>query len=141
MLIDRLHHRHSARHGRWDLSRRSSVGAGIADVVRFLVDTLTGLPTIVFGLFIWVLIVAPTHTFSGLAGGLALSIIMVPTVARATEEVLRLVPGSLREASVGAGWNGIAHDPAASSFQPRAAASSLASCWRWRASRVRPRPC
>jgi len=75
----------------------------LADVVRFLVDTLTGLPTIVFGLFIWVLIVAPTRTFSGLAGGLALSIIMVPTVARATEEVLRLVPGSLREASIALG--------------------------------------
>jgi phosphate transport system permease protein len=75
----------------------------IADVVRFLVDTLTGLPTIVFGLFIWILIVAPTRTFSGLAGGLALCIIMIPTVARATEEVLRLVPGSLREASIALG--------------------------------------
>jgi phosphate transport system permease protein len=75
----------------------------IADVVRFLVDTLTGLPTIIFGLFIWILIVAPTRTFSGLAGGLALCIIMIPTVARATEEVLRLVPGSLREASIALG--------------------------------------
>jgi phosphate transport system permease protein len=74
-----------------------------ADIVRFLVDTLTGLPTIVFGLFIWILIVAPTRTFSGLAGGLALCIIMIPTVARATEEVLRLVPGSLREASIALG--------------------------------------
>jgi phosphate transport system permease protein len=71
--------------------------------VRFLVDILTGLPTIVFGLFIWILIVAPTRTFSGLAGGLALCIIMIPTVARATEEVLRLVPGSLREASIALG--------------------------------------
>jgi len=75
----------------------------VAGVVRFLVDMLTGLPTIVFGLFIWVLLVAPTHTFSALAGGLALSIIMIPTVARATEEILRLVPGSLREASVALG--------------------------------------
>jgi phosphate transport system permease protein len=75
----------------------------IADVVRFLVDILTGLPTIIFGLFIWVLLVAPTRTFSGLAGGLALCIIMIPTVARATEEVLRLVPGSLREASIALG--------------------------------------
>jgi len=74
-----------------------------ADIVRFLVDMLTGLPTIVFGLFIWILIVAPTRTFSGLAGGLALCIIMIPTVARATEEVLRLVPGSLREASIALG--------------------------------------
>ena len=82
----------------------SEFGRGrLAGVVRFLVDILTGLPTIIFGLFIWVLIVAPTRTFSGLAGGLALCIIMIPTVARATEEILRLVPGSLREASIALG--------------------------------------
>jgi phosphate transport system permease protein len=82
----------------------SEFGRGpVAGVVRFLVDMLTGLPTIIFGLFIWVFVVVPAGTFSGLAGGLALSIIMVPTVARATEEILRLVPGSLREASVALG--------------------------------------
>ncbi len=79
-------------------------GRGIpAALVRFMVDTLTGIPTIIFGLFIWVLVVVPSHSFSGLAGGMALSIIMVPTVARATEEVLRLVPKDLREASVALG--------------------------------------
>jgi phosphate transport system permease protein len=82
----------------------SEFGRGrVAGAVRFLVDTLTGLPTIVFGLFIWVLLVAQTRTFSGLAGGLALAIIMVPTVARSTEEILRLVPGSMREASIALG--------------------------------------
>lgn len=75
----------------------------LADTVRFMVDMLTGIPTIIFGLFIWVLIVVPSHSFSGLAGGAALSIIMIPTVARATEEVLRLVPKELREASVALG--------------------------------------
>jgi phosphate ABC transporter permease protein PstC/phosphate ABC transporter permease subunit PstA len=75
----------------------------IADIVRFLVDVLTGIPTIIFGLFIWVLLVVPTRTFSGLAGGLALSIIMIPTVARATEEIMRLVPGSIRDASIALG--------------------------------------
>ena len=75
----------------------------LATVVRFLVDMLTGLPTIIFGLFIWVLIVVPSHSFSGLSGGLALAIIMIPTVARTTEEVLRLVPKELREASVALG--------------------------------------
>lgn len=75
----------------------------MASVVRFMVDTLTGIPTIIFGLFIWVLVVVPSHSFSGLAGGLALSIIMIPTVARATEEVLRLVPKELREASIALG--------------------------------------
>ncbi len=74
-----------------------------ATVVRFMVDMLTGIPTIIFGLFIWVLVVVPQHHFSGLAGGMALGIIMIPTVARATEEVLRLVPGELREASVALG--------------------------------------
>lgn len=75
----------------------------LAGVVRFMVDTLTGIPTIIFGLFIWVLIVVPAHSFSALAGGMALSIIMIPTVARATEEVLRLVPKELREASIALG--------------------------------------
>jgi phosphate transport system permease protein len=78
-------------------------GTQLAAVVRFMVDTLTGIPTIIFGLFIWVLVVVPSHSFSGLAGGLALSIIMIPTVARTTEEVLRLVPGELREASIALG--------------------------------------
>ena len=75
----------------------------LAPVLRFLVDILTGIPTIIFGLFIWVLIVVPAHSFSGLAGGLALGIIMIPTVARASEEVLRLVPKELREASIALG--------------------------------------
>lgn len=82
----------------------SEVGRGrLASFVRFLVDTLTGIPTIIFGLFIWILIVQPSHTFSAVAGGIALSIIMIPTVARATEEVLRLVPKELREASAALG--------------------------------------
>ncbi len=82
----------------------SEFGRGpVAGAVRFLVDMLTGLPTIVFGLLIWVLVVVPAHGPSGLAGGLALSIIMIPTVARATEEILRLVPGSIREASIALG--------------------------------------
>jgi phosphate transport system permease protein len=82
----------------------SEVGRGrLANFVRFLVDTLTGIPTIIFGLFIWVLVVQPSHSFSAIAGGMALSIIMIPTVARATEEVLRLVPKELREASAALG--------------------------------------
>lgn len=82
----------------------SEFGRGrLASVVRFLVDTLTGIPTIIFGLFAWVILVVPTHSFSALSGGVALSIIMIPTVARASEEVLRLVPRELREASVALG--------------------------------------
>ncbi|HEX5159283.1 MAG TPA: phosphate ABC transporter permease PstA [Ktedonobacterales bacterium] len=82
----------------------SEVGRGpFASFVRFLVDTLTGIPTIIFGLFAWVLIVVPSHSFSAVSGGVALGIIMIPTVARATEEVLRLVPKDQREASAALG--------------------------------------
>lgn len=82
----------------------SEFGHGpIATAVRFLVDVLTGVPTIIFGLFAWVFIVVPQQTFSGIAGGVALGIIMIPIVARTSEEVLRLVPKELREASLALG--------------------------------------
>jgi phosphate transport system permease protein len=82
----------------------SEFGRGwLSNAVRFLVDTLTGIPTIIFGLFAWAILVVTLHSFSALSGGVALSIIMVPTVARATEEVLRLVPRELREASIALG--------------------------------------
>ncbi len=82
----------------------SEFGRGaIASGVRFLVDVLTGIPTIIFGLFAWIFIVEPQQTFSGLAGGVALGIIMIPIVARTSEEVLRLVPKELREASLALG--------------------------------------
>jgi phosphate transport system permease protein len=75
----------------------------IATGVRFLVDVLAGVPTIIFGLFAWVFIVVPQQSFSGLSGGVALGIIMIPVVARTSEEVLRLVPKELREASLALG--------------------------------------
>lgn len=82
----------------------SEFGQGaFARSVRFLVDVLTGIPTIVFGLFAWVFIVVPQQTFSGLAGGVALGIIMIPIVASTSESVLRLVPRELREASLALG--------------------------------------
>jgi phosphate transport system permease protein len=62
-------------------------------------DVLQGVPTIVTGLFIYSLIVIPTHTESGLAGAVALALVMLPLMARASQEVLLLVPGSLREAA------------------------------------------
>jgi phosphate transport system permease protein len=74
-----------------------------ATVVRFFIDVLTGIPTIIFGLFAWVLIVVPSHSFSAYAGGIALGIIMIPIITRTTEEVLRLVPIELREASLALG--------------------------------------
>lgn len=75
----------------------------LASGVRFLVDVLTGVPTIIFGLFAWIFVVVPQQSFSGLAGGVALGIIMIPIVARTSEEVLRLVPQELREASLALG--------------------------------------
>jgi phosphate transport system permease protein len=82
----------------------SEFGRGpFASGVRFFVGVLTGIPTIIFGLFAWVVIVIPQQTFSGLAGGVALGIIMIPIVASTSEEVLRLVPRELREASLALG--------------------------------------
>jgi phosphate transport system permease protein len=90
------------------------VGAGIylsefgrgrfATAVRFCADLVAGLPSIVVGVFVWALLVRQTvGHFSGLAGAAALAIIMVPVVVRTVEEVLRLVPHSLREAALGLG--------------------------------------
>ncbi|HLG14902.1 MAG TPA: phosphate ABC transporter permease PstA [Blastocatellia bacterium] len=72
-------------------------------VLRFLIDTLTGIPSIVVGVFIWTVMVKPMGHFSAFAGGVSLSILMMPIVARTTEEMIRLVPGSLREASLALG--------------------------------------
>jgi phosphate transport system permease protein len=71
--------------------------------LRFLIEVMAGIPSITVGLFIYGLIVVNQGHFSGLAGGLALAIILVPIVARVTEEMLLLVPRSLREASYALG--------------------------------------
>jgi phosphate transport system permease protein len=89
------------------------IGAGIylsefgrgwfAGAVRFVSDTLTGVPSIVTGVFVYTLIVLPMKQFSAMAGGVALAIIMIPIVTRTTEEMLRLVPTSLREGALALG--------------------------------------
>jgi phosphate transport system permease protein len=71
--------------------------------LRFLIDTLIGVPSILVGVFVWTFMVRPMGHFSALAGGVALSIIMMPIVARTTEEMIRLVPRSLREAALALG--------------------------------------
>jgi phosphate transport system permease protein len=73
------------------------------DAVRFVIDLLAGLPSIVVGVFVWTLIVINTGSFSGLAGAVALAIIMIPIVARTVEAILHLVPNSMREASLALG--------------------------------------
>ena len=72
-------------------------------VVRFLNDILLSAPSIVIGLFAYAIIVDPLGHFSALSGGVALSLIIVPVVVRTTDEMLRLVPGSLREAAIALG--------------------------------------
>ena len=72
-------------------------------VLRFLIDTLTGVPSIVVGVFAWTVLVKPMGHFSALAGGASLAVLMMPIVARTTEEMIRLVPQSMREAALALG--------------------------------------
>lgn len=74
---------------------------GIA--LRFSTDVLAGVPSIVIGLFVYALLVKPMGHYSGFAGGVAMAILMLPTIIRTTEEMLKLVPHTLREASLGLG--------------------------------------
>jgi phosphate transport system permease protein len=71
--------------------------------IRFTTDVLNGVPSIVIGVFVYALLVVPMKRFSALAGGAALGIMMIPLVMRTTEELVRLVPASLREASLALG--------------------------------------
>jgi phosphate transport system permease protein len=72
-------------------------------IVRFAADTLNGVPSIVIGVFVYGLAVLPFKHFSALAGGLALGIMMIPIISRATEELLLLVPSTLREGALALG--------------------------------------
>ena len=71
--------------------------------IRFIADTLIGTPSIIIGIFIYTVVVMPMGRQSGLAGGLALAVIMIPIVARTTEEMIRLVPNSMREGALALG--------------------------------------
>ena len=75
----------------------------LAWAVRFLADVLNGVPSIVVGIFAYTLVVLPMRRFSALAGGFALAVIMLPIVVRTTEEMVRLVPASFREAGLALG--------------------------------------
>ncbi len=76
----------------------------LATSVRFLSDVLNGLPSIVLGIFAWQFLVRPIGRFSALAGGIALAAMMIPLVTRTTEEMIHLVPNSLREAALALGY-------------------------------------
>jgi phosphate transport system permease protein len=75
----------------------------IGNLVRFTADVLNGVPSIVMGIAIYALIVLPQKHFSAFAGGVVLGVMMVPTVTRTTEEMLRMVPHAIREAALGLG--------------------------------------
>jgi len=89
------------------------IGAGIflaeygrnrlGDMVRFTSDVLNGVPSIVMGIAAYSLVVVPQKHFSAFSGGVALAVMMIPTVARATEEMLLMVPNTVREAALGLG--------------------------------------
>ncbi len=80
-------------------------GTRLATLTRFLSDVLNGLPSIVMGIFAWQVLVRPLGGFSALSAGVALGAMMIPLVTRATEEMIRLVPTSLREAALALGYS------------------------------------
>lgn len=75
----------------------------LSNLVRFTADVLNGVPSIVMGMAVYYLIVLPQQQFSAFSGGVALGLMMIPTVTRTTEEMLLLVPHSIREAALGLG--------------------------------------
>ncbi|MBN6740265.1 phosphate ABC transporter permease PstA [Acidithiobacillus ferrivorans] len=78
-------------------------GSRLAGVIRFFNDILLSAPSIVIGLFIYAVVVVPMGNFSGLAGALSLAILLLPVVLRTTDEMLGMVPGTMREAALALG--------------------------------------
>jgi phosphate transport system permease protein len=78
-------------------------GARLASLMRFAADTLNGVPSIVIGVFVYGIAVLPFKQFSAMAGAIALGVMMIPIIARTTEELLLLVPGTMREGALALG--------------------------------------
>ncbi len=78
-------------------------GTQLGKLVRFAADVMSGVPSITVGLFVYGIIVLRTHQFSAWAGAVALAVLMLPTITRTSEELLKLVPNTLREAALGLG--------------------------------------
>ncbi len=119
-----------------EYGRRSA----LANAVRFVSDVLLSAPSILIGLFIYELCVEPFGGFSGIAGCLALAVIVIPIVVRTTEDMLQLIPSSLREAAVALGapkWKMIV----LICYRAARMASSQAFCWPSHASPARPHRC
>ncbi len=75
----------------------------LSNIIRFTADVLSGVPSIVIGIFSYTIIVLPMKRFSAISGGIALGIMMIPTIIRTTEETLKMVPQNLREAGLALG--------------------------------------
>jgi phosphate transport system permease protein len=80
-------------------------GKTFSFIVRYTADLLNGIPSIVIGIFAWTIIVVPMHHFSALAGGIALSLMLIPITARSTEQFLLEVPRAMREGALALGAN------------------------------------
>jgi phosphate transport system permease protein len=78
-------------------------GKTLGFLIRYTADLLNGVPSIVIGIFAWALVVVPLHSFSGLAGAIALAIMLIPISLRSTEQFLSTVPNSLREGALALG--------------------------------------
>jgi phosphate transport system permease protein len=78
-------------------------GRRSARLIRFSADVLTGVPSIIIGIFVFTILVLPFHQYNAFAGAVSLALIMIPVIMRTTEEILRIVPGTLREASLALG--------------------------------------
>jgi len=78
-------------------------GTRLASLIRFAADTLNGVPSIVIGVFVYGIAVLPFKRFSAMAGAIALGVMMIPIIARTTEELLLLVPGTIREGALALG--------------------------------------
>jgi len=86
-------------------------GRTFSFLVRYMCDLLNGVPSIVIGIFVWVMVVRPMKTYSAVAGGIALSLMLIPIVAKSTEQFLSDVPSALREGALALGatkWRAIA---------------------------------
>ena len=111
----------------------------IATSTRFINDILLSAPSIVIGLFVYTIYVAQVSHFSGWAGSFALALIAIPVVVRTTENMLHLVPDSLREAAVALGRAAVEGDPHGDAEGGARRRRSPGSCWRWHGSSARPR--
>ena len=117
-----------------------SQGSVIGDAVRFVSDVLLSAPSILVGLFVYEIAVYPFGGFSGIAGCLALAVIVIPIVVRTTEDMLRLIPSTLREAVIALGapkWKMIV----LVCYRAGGRGSRRVYCSRWPASPARPRRC